>query len=166
MQSQWHNCPTINGVMQKDGRQFAASDVQFKSGDKIKTLSMNIAHAYPVEASVKQYWRSFNFNGAAKELQLQDEYELSEWKSATQLNFITCGIIQINKEGEAILKTKEGNDVMKIFYNPKQLTLHSENKQMDDARLKKIWGDSIQRIVFTVNGKEVKENIIIKFIQL
>ena len=34
MQSAFHNCPTIDGVMQSAGRQFAASDVAYRAGDQ------------------------------------------------------------------------------------------------------------------------------------
>ena len=32
MQSAYHNCPTIDGVMQAAGREFAASDVKYQRG--------------------------------------------------------------------------------------------------------------------------------------
>ena len=50
MQSAYHNLPTINGVMQKDGREFAARDVRYRADERIAELSMDIAAAYPKEA--------------------------------------------------------------------------------------------------------------------
>src|SRR5262249_33869136 len=46
MQSAFHNCPTIGGVMQKPGRQFAASEITHEVDDKVAQLGINIEHAY------------------------------------------------------------------------------------------------------------------------
>jgi hypothetical protein len=53
MQSGWHNCPTINGVMQKEGISYKANDVQFQQTANSVSLSMDIAAAYPADAAVK-----------------------------------------------------------------------------------------------------------------
>lgn len=61
MQSAWHNLPTVNGVMQKDGKEYAARDVQCGK-DRIR---MNIAGAYPEEAHLSSYIREVYFSDDA-----------------------------------------------------------------------------------------------------
>lgn len=53
MQSVWHNCPTINGVMQKEGIQYKATNVVYAKNTSGVSVSMDIAVAYPTEAAVK-----------------------------------------------------------------------------------------------------------------
>ncbi|MCU0644425.1 MAG: heparinase II/III-family protein [bacterium] len=47
MQSAYHNLPTINGVMQKDGREFSARNVNYFADDNFAELKLDIAGAYP-----------------------------------------------------------------------------------------------------------------------
>lgn len=48
MQSQWHNCPTINTVMQKEGKEFRATGFSCTCNKKNEiTIKMDIAKAYP-----------------------------------------------------------------------------------------------------------------------
>jgi hypothetical protein len=53
MQSAFHNLPTINGVIQKDGREFCASNVRYTSDDEVALFSVDISRAYPPEAKAK-----------------------------------------------------------------------------------------------------------------
>ncbi len=62
MQSAFHNLPTINGVMQKDGRQYAARDVHYRADDDSAVFSLDIAGAYPPEANVAQWTRTLRLD--------------------------------------------------------------------------------------------------------
>ena len=42
MQSAFHNLPTMNGVMQKNGRDFRAKDVRYEAGDARAVFSLDI----------------------------------------------------------------------------------------------------------------------------
>src|SRR5579872_3323382 len=55
MQSAYHNCPTIDGVMQAAGRQFAASEVAYQAGDAKAEFRLNLAKAYPKEANLETW---------------------------------------------------------------------------------------------------------------
>ena len=57
MQSAWHNLPTFEGVMQRDGTAFAARDVEVDLA-RAATMSMDIAGAYPPEAGLRSYRRT------------------------------------------------------------------------------------------------------------
>ena len=51
MQSQYHNLPQINGIDQKDGKEYAAQLISHMDG----LLCLDIAIAYPEEAAVKSW---------------------------------------------------------------------------------------------------------------
>ena len=57
MQSAFHNLPTINGIMQKDGIEYSSKDVNYSFSENISSISMDIKDAYPIDDSLKSYTR-------------------------------------------------------------------------------------------------------------
>ena len=74
MQSNYHNLPMINGVPQKYGRRYKATEVKATKN----SFSANIATAYPDEAGVKKWIRSYTMKSDA--LMISDRFELNEIK--------------------------------------------------------------------------------------
>ena len=58
MQSAYHNVPLINGVKQKEGREYAAREVRYQADDSAASISMNLAAAYPAEAECDRWDRT------------------------------------------------------------------------------------------------------------
>lgn len=58
MQSAYHNLPTINGIMQKDGAQYHACDITHRLTDSVCGISMDISAAYPPECGLAFYRRT------------------------------------------------------------------------------------------------------------
>ena len=56
MRSEYHNLPTVNGVNQKPGRNFAAKNAVFE--EENGKLTMDLAGAYPVESELSYFTRS------------------------------------------------------------------------------------------------------------
>jgi hypothetical protein len=77
MQSAYHNLPAINGVMQKEGRHYAATDVEYESEEGSAQLKMDIASAYPDEAGVTSWLRTARLN-RGKDVQIVDSFDLKE----------------------------------------------------------------------------------------
>ncbi|CAG2180230.1 unnamed protein product, partial [Oppiella nova] len=89
MQSQWHNCPTINGIQQKNGDKYEASGVSYSSTEDTIKFSADIAGAYPKEADVKSYVRNIEFNHKLNTITVTDDYELKKWLSPLKVHFIS-----------------------------------------------------------------------------
>jgi len=128
MQSGWHNCPTINGVMQKEGLSYKANDVQFQQTANSVSLSMDIAAAYPAEAAVKKYIRKFHFN--------------------TEKNSIL-----ISETGRIIFNNGE-KKLLEFNYDPKLFDVNIEDKLLDDERISGMWGKQLYRI--NLMAKDIK----------
>ncbi|MDP9835626.1 hypothetical protein J2T09_000367 [Neorhizobium huautlense] len=62
MQSGFHNLPTFGGVMQRDGADFAARNVQAKFLLEWADISLDLAPAYPSEAGLRSYRRTATLN--------------------------------------------------------------------------------------------------------
>jgi hypothetical protein len=88
MQSAYHNLPTINGVMQKDGSEYRATDVSYKTGKKKVVLSLDISKAYPDEAGVKSWKRTITLE-RGKHVTIRDKYVLDAVKENLKLSLMS-----------------------------------------------------------------------------
>ncbi|MCZ4245530.1 heparinase II/III domain-containing protein [Pedobacter punctiformis] len=148
VQSQWHNCPTINGVNQQDGKKFAASDFKYSNTNTLASVSMDIAHAYPAAAQVKKWNRSITLNRLENEISLADVFTLNAYKAPTELNFLTPYVAE-QKKGE--LYFKEAGITMS--FDVANFEVNMDEKPMDDIRIAKIWGEKLYRIRLTSKNK-------------
>lgn len=142
MQSAYHNLPQINGIDQKDGKQFHANVV--KQGNR--SLTLDISPAYPKEAAVKQWLRTVSMKG--KEVIVSEQYDLTECKAATKLMFITT-----TKPEIATGIVRLGNH--SIIY-PSNLKAEVEDlSPLSDPVIEHLWGKYLYRIIFTMDeGKQ------------
>ncbi|MGF6925705.1 hypothetical protein QFZ48_001205 [Chitinophaga sp. W2I13] len=140
MQSQWHNCPTINGVQQRDGRQFQATAVQYSRNK----LSMDIAAAYPEAAMVQSWKRTFTFNPAKTSLQLSETYQLKDWKEPFLLHFMTSLDADTHTPGRILLKGSTAD--LLLTYDPTLFEATAEQQEIKDDRLSPVWGEYVTRI--------------------
>ena len=138
MQSGYHNLPQINGVDQKDGKDFKAKIVSHKDGQ----LTLDIAGAYPAEAAVKSWKRTVTAMKSG--ISVTDDYELSHFIAPTRL----------------MLMTTNRNALQHISYNHKQLdaTIEDISNQLDPL-LQGMWGREMYRIILTVKSAKTKQKI-------
>lgn len=141
MQSNYHNLPMINGVPQKYGRKFKANDAKASKN----SFSVEIASAYPDEAAVESWVRSYKFS--KNSLTISDDFRLSESKSPNVINFMTWGDVDIQNNGIVFI-TIDGVKV-KLNYDSDLFQLKKETVEISDKRLSDVWGNKIYRLSFT-----------------
>ena len=152
MQSQYHNLPTINGMIQEAGTKYAARDVTYTSDESIVRFSMNISHCYPNMAAVDSWQRIYEFK-RNKELTITDNYRLKEIKGITSWNFITCLKPQITSAGYITLSSngKYRTDRRLLFRFPnEEFSVKFEEIMMNQADGYQ-WESSLYRMVFIPN---------------
>lgn len=142
MQSAYHNLPIINGCMQKAGKKYAAKEVVAGKG----RYAMDIAGAYPEEAAVQKWKRSYRI--AESGLKILDEFHLEKVSEPSKIVFMTCRDAEIAADGRIDL----GNAVLE--YAPEDFTATIETIDIDDAQLVRVWGQKLHRIV--LEAKECK----------
>lgn len=140
MQSNYHNLPMINGVPQKYGRKFKANDAKASKN----SFSVEIASAYPDEAAVESWVRSYKFG--KNSLTISDDFRLSESKSPNVINFMTWGDVDIQNDGVVFI-TIDGVKA-KLNYDSDLFELKKETVEISDKRLSDVWGDKIYRLSF------------------
>ena len=140
MQSNYHNLPMINGIPQKNGRQYKATDVKASKNN----FSVNIASAYPEEAKVKTWIRSYRTKG--KQARINDSFELTETTAPNVVNFMTWGEIDTATPGKVSIRV---NDVhAQLTYDAKQFELSVDPVKLTDRKLSNVWGEQIYRLSF------------------
>ena len=153
MQSVWHNCPTINGVMQKEGIQYKATNVLYAKNTSGVSVSMDIATAYPTEAAVKKYERKFDFDQSKNTIQLFENYEMLEWKSPLVQSFLVFIKPTIEKPGQLSFALQNGASVT-FNYDAKLFDIAIEDKILEDERISGIWGKQLYRIQLVAKGNK------------
>lgn len=123
MQSNYHNLPMINGVPQKYGRQYKATEVKATKN----SFSANIATAYPDEAGVKKWIRSYTMKSDA--LMISDRFELNEIKKENVINFLSWGDIII-KDGVIEISVNGVKGTLK--YDTKMFKVKKECVKLTD----------------------------------
>ena len=147
MQSNYHNLPMINGVPQKYGRQYKATEVKATKN----SFSANIATAYPDEAGVKKWIRSYTMKSDA--LMISDRFELNEIKKENVINFLSWGDIII-KDGVIEISVNGVKGTLK--YDTKMFKGKKECVKLTDKKLSSVWGAEVYRLSFIAKEKEQK----------
>lgn len=138
----------INGTAQRNGTDFRARDV--RSGRN--TFSADIAGAYPEEAGVRSWVRSYTLKNGA--LDITDSFDLNEASAPNKVNFMTWGDVDISTPG-IVRVSVQGREIM-LKYNASSFTAVKETVTLDDRRLSDIWGPEIYRVSLTATKLQKK----------
>ena len=152
MQSQYHNLPKINGVDQKDGREFVAANSAFSADAKKATFFTDIFKAYPEEAQVKKWVRSYTLE-RGKRFVISDNFELNNVVTPSALNFVTS--CKVTETAPGTLKLEGDGFALNMAFNPKNVKPKIEVTEIADSGLKRYWS-KITRVVFTINNQKTK----------
>lgn len=157
MQSGYHNLPTINGMDQKDGLEYKAQNSFYKAEKDSVFYSMDISAAYPKEAKVAHWQRSYTLQ-RGKKFEISDSYSLLENVGDTHLNLMAALEPTILKPGDIRLGRKKTG--LSLQYNPETLKPTIENIAIDShSRLYSIWGKQLYRIRFQVLSSSTEQDL-------
>jgi len=159
MQSAFHNLPTINGVMQKEGREFKADRVAYEAAEKSATFSLDISSAYPEEAQVLSWLRSITLN-RGKNVIVRDKYKLGKSGKNLQMTLMSWRKPETLPGGSIRLENPPGiqdREPVFIRYDEKKFEAAVEIIPLKDARLRSSWGERIFRIVLTAKQNPLED---------
>jgi len=155
VQSNWHNCPTINGFEQKNGRQYQATDLKEIHNDNIEQISMDISKSYPKEAAIGYWKRELLLNRTKKQITIADKFKLSKAITSNELNYISA-IKPTVKKGELSFGKKAI-----LQFDASKFEVVINEKIMDDDRLVKVWGNQIYQIKLIAKKKLLKDDYLL-----
>jgi hypothetical protein len=142
MQSAYHNCPTIDGVMQGAGREFAASDVSCEADDQAAEFRLNLAKAYPKAANLQTWRRTLRLDRARNEVICVDDYALGKAAKTITLTLMTPCKVTVEAPGRLALEK-----TVKVLYDAAVFTPSVEEIPLEDHKLRGSWGERIYRIL-------------------
>ena len=143
--SLYHNCPSVNGVAQHAGREFAGCDVSYDSDDTHSRMSMNIAGAYPKEAGIDSWVRTVSMErGGDAVITITDRYSL-EKPSIAEYHFMTVAEPVVAEDGLIRLHSASGRTVY-FRFDANSLTPEIEFRELSESRLVRNWGNAMYRI--------------------
>jgi hypothetical protein len=155
MQSSWHNVPEVDGVAQQAGRSFAAADVRATVFDsavsgEVAELSMELASAYPPDAGIATWRRTFRLDRDRGVVTIDDAWELTRDPGQVVLHLVTGTEPRETADGH-LLVPGEGRD-LEIAYPRETLATSVEQRLINDRGLAKTWGRAVWRITLTARS--------------
>jgi len=153
MQSAYHSLPTINGVMQSPGIEFAAKEASSAEDSEKASIILDIADAYPPEANLKKWRRNLTLM-RGQEIRVVDQYQLTEAADTIQLSLLTPCTVETS-EGQIRLGKRELTEgrsagEARIHFDANQITVEVERRDLTDGNSKRYWGEYVSRILFTL----------------
>lgn len=139
MQSSYHNLPEINGYPQKFGAEFKAQAASYNPKNKI--FSLDIAKAYPQEAHVQKWIRTYQVQKG--QLIITDDFSVSNPQKSNRIHFLTRGAISKN-EGRILIDIS--GKKMELKFDQKQFDAFLDTVALNDRRLSSVWGKELYRI--------------------
>lgn len=154
----WHNTPSINGVLQHEGKTFTT--VNSTCDTQKNTFSTDIAGCYTEDAACKSWVRSFALT--KKALNIKDHFSLEKRVAPDVINFVTPAEVFLPgdkfrgkkvKKGQVIILTHKFKDeksecTVVLKFSP-TLTAALDVLELKDATHKKVWGNRVNRITLT-----------------
>ena len=160
--SDWHNCPSINGSRQKAGASYKVKNVSFASSQQESSLTMDLAYAYPKEAAINKWIRRLEFNSDKGIIKLKEDYDLKEYKEPFQLHFITAHPVQVINPGLLKIILSDGESALKIKFDENFLE-PVINEQPNTNPGLTIWGKTIYQLSLRSKRNVLKGAHVIQF---
>jgi len=155
MQSGYHNLPVVNGVEQRDGREFAARGVVATLGEDAAELALDIAGAYPAEAGIRRWRRVLRLErGDVPRVVLDEEYELEGPPTSLALHLMLADEADVSMPG--VIRCATPTRPLVVGYDADVFAVDVERIAIDDARLEPVWGERVYRVVLTARGGEAR----------
>lgn len=149
MQSAYHNLPTINGIMQKDGAAYKATDIDYFLSEDISDIKMDIASAYPKESGVASYLRHVSFY-KNNQIVIEDEISFKNGDISSNSYFLSYMTYE-----KPIIKGNNitvGNASIKLIGDA---LISYETIPITDDRLKWSWKHDIYRIIINPKTERI-----------
>ncbi|MFW5754717.1 MAG: heparinase II/III domain-containing protein, partial [Marinilabiliaceae bacterium] len=164
MQSQYHNCPTINGVMQPFGRNYKAKDVGYSSKENEINFNLGLEKAYPDTAHVGSWKRTIR-HLKGEEIHITDQFKLTKQTDTTFVPLILNKKPEILDNKDVVLNVTGNNSTrLLLTFNATSFDPVVEKIDIEDSRLKNAWGESLYRLklVYTKKLRSGELNATIK----
>lgn len=150
--SAYHNVPMINGLEQKDGKQYRASLVSHRAMATESTIQMNLEKAYPQEAHVDVWHRTLTLDRERNRVKVTEQYQLDslavENDEAATSGFDNSVVLLVYGQPQELRpgKIHLQDGAVCLEYDAQSLLATIEKVKMADGIMKTQWHDNVYRI--------------------
>lgn len=141
MQSDYHNLPRINGFAQHNGAQYRSAGVAADA--RRRTFSLDIAGAYPAEAGIRRWQRSYRL--LPDGVSIEDDFALDAPTTPNELHFMCRGEADTATPGRVRITTPTGRQA-ELQYDASCFEPSVEVIPLPDPRLSNVWGEELLRV--------------------
>ena len=158
MKSSYHNIPTVDGIVQKNGGEFASCEEIFDA--ETNTVSMELKNAFPREAGILSMHRSCTLAGG--EIRVTDMIKLDH-EGEICFSYLCVDEPKQLAEGRLALSTER-----EFLYDPDGLEIAVEKVEntwlpYEDLNFRSNWDrDCLWRICLTAKSAEKTVTVTVK----
>lgn len=151
MQSSWHNTPTVAGIDQSPGREFAATDVDVSVTDAASSLTLGLGDAYEIGGLT--WRRTAELDRAEGIIRVSDEWSGTPSSGEpTRLNLVVAGVVTPLVDGIRIAPLDRATPV--VIRWPTGIRPTLTVRPLDDPMLSEVWGERLTRIELDVSARD------------
>ena len=149
--SAYHNVPLIDGIEQKEGKEFSAKNISFKSTEGKSIFSLDVKEAYPTD-KIEKWVRTITYDKPGQLITVTEDFELSE-ECEYSLNFMTPQNVEKTEKGVVLLA--QNGETLEITFSA-DIKIEVEKIESDDELTIKNWGGVLYRVSFKSKAKQDK----------
>lgn len=154
MRSSFHNVPMINGIEQRNGEEYYASNVKYRKDEEATSLSMNLARAYPRESNIEFLKRDCTLRRDDIDVvEIIDHIKFNKGENTISFIFMTCNV-PIIKENGVIWISNKNKEIVQLEFEMNKLQATYERLKINDQKLHDEWGDYVYKIYLQTNQKD------------
>ncbi|MCB0073529.1 MAG: heparinase II/III family protein [Caldilineaceae bacterium] len=157
MQSAYHSLlPTVDGVQQEPGHQFAARNVAYAVDDVQAQLSLDIAMAYPSAAKLATWQRMLTLT-RGEQVEIVDDFRFTAPVGTVELTLLTPCAVDLDTSGVVVLDAADFGQgkhagAGRVEYDGDVFAVRAEIVPITDERMGPVWGEHLTRIVFRADN--------------
>lgn len=156
--SRGHSVPIINGKTQEAGSNYNAKVVNFDDKDET-VLTLDLTNAYKI-SQLNNFTREYIWYHSNYELEINDNFTLSETNNTIEEVFITQGVVEFVEAGVLLIKGEKSS--AKLFYDK------DASYEIREEKYTNHFGnfDKANRIIikYNINLEQIKVNIKIRIV--
>lgn len=152
MQSAFHSLPSIDGIMQAPGIQYAAREVAFVDTQVQTGLTLDIAGAYPPSAGLVR-WRRSVCLVSGQGVRVEDAWQMARSAAEIAFHLVTPCEVDLQHRGAVMLREAQLEDgrvsgTALIQFQADKMVVEVEKIVIEDPRLQFAWGHDLARLTF------------------
>jgi hypothetical protein len=138
--------------MQSEKPSFRASEVHYWCDQAGAGVSLNLATAYPSEASIERWLRTVILDRKLRRVRLVEQFALKH-KASVELTFMVQRRPDTTSPGRVVLPPIEAaGRAVALLYDSSELKVDLETIALKDQGLQHYWGAQIYRLRLVSSG--------------